>query len=111
MTQTHKDSGRAELLNAYEQLRQLVLDEPEAHSRNPYGLTLLLSQGLAVWMHTWISCLTSMDKAAVSNTPCSRQPAELENMQDIRSEVVSILTTMILAQSRKENVYDTPNTA
>ncbi len=109
VTQSHRGAGQAELLKTYEHLRRLVLHEPEAHARNPYGLALLLYQGLAVWMHTWMSCLASMDEDAASDVPCSRQPAEPENVQDIRSEVISIMTTMILAQSRKENAHDTAN--
>lgn len=110
MAQNHKGTRQAELLRSYEHVRRIALEDPEARPRNPYGLALLLYQGLAAWMNTWTSCLGSLDPDAASAALCPRQSGDRESMFDMTSEVVSIMTTMILAQSREDNDHDPGNT-
>jgi hypothetical protein len=37
----------------YEALRQHVLEQPPILSADPFGLVVLVAQGLAGWMHHW----------------------------------------------------------
>ena len=107
MAQTDPGVRQTELLRYYENLRRIALGDLDVRSRNPYGLALLLYQGLAAWMSTWMSCLASLDTDAASATPCPRQRGKEENMLDMTAEVVSIIATMILALSREEDESDT----
>ena len=79
-----------ELRARYEELRRQILQQDEGGRRGE-GLALFVRRGMKEWISAWSQC-------TVSNTKKRQEQTSHEEMifPDVRSDIVMILTGMVL---------------
>jgi hypothetical protein len=79
-----------DLATAYEQLRNRVLEG--AAGGGPFGLVILLREGVAAWMARAVTCPATLVRGAANDRP-SATPLVADG---VRSDLVAVLASMVM---------------
>ena len=114
MEQSAPSPYKQDIINRYEELRDLSLKKTISFSNSSLGLSVLLFRGMAVWMETCLSLEllhSSQEKPSYFETTDNSNKAASQHTNihpclislPTRTEALMILTNMIMHQQEVRN--------
>lgn len=96
----HFPERKSELINYYEELRDIALRKLEISENGAAGYSILLFRGMPAWINTYLS--SELTQAIQTNRSHFEVTSDIEKEilnfpHDIHKEVMIILTNMVLS--------------
>ena len=101
----HSAQRKQELVNCYEELRNLALRKSKASVDRTAGYSILLFRGISAWINTYLSSeLIYPTQPSYSHLETESNPEKksIDFSHDVHKEAMMILTNMVLSHQQKE---------